>query len=177
MYKQTFLICLINFLAFFTLEFLSEYIDNIHYYFSFWDYNTGSFSPYQLITYQFVHADFIHLYNNMLFFILASVFLEDKIKSPNLIYYFILFGVSGAITYMIFTESNLPMVGSSGAVWGIVVFYSLLSKINLLKLFIFSIFVFEIYLSIFETNTNVAHWCHVGGGLSAYILYIYEESK
>ena len=70
-----------------------------------------------LLTSMFVHAGFLHLLGNMLFFFLSGPFIEDVFGRP--VFAGLYFG-GGIIAALMFaartTESTIPLVGASGAI-------------------------------------------------------------
>ncbi len=174
-YKQTFLICLVNFIIYFSMSTISIFKPSFTLYFSAWNFETGLFSPYQLITYQFTHANFSHVYFNMLIFLLVSINLESKIDSPKIFYYYVIFGILAGLTHLLIDNQNLPLVGASGSVWGFTILYTLLTKSIIPRIFFFLLLSFEIYFALFKTQDLVAHWCHLGGALAGLLIYYLEK--
>jgi membrane associated rhomboid family serine protease len=112
----------------------------------------------------------------MLFFLYFSIPLEDKLKSPKLIYYYILFGILSGLTHILIDNSgDLPLVGASGSVTGISVYYALISEYFLIRTFIFLLMASDVYMLVFDRLDNVSHWCHIGGAISAIMFYIFEN--
>ncbi len=72
---------------------------------------------YTLFTSMFVHAGFLHLVGNMLFFFLSGPFIEDVFGRPV---FAVLYFAGGIIAALMFaartTESTIPLVGASGAI-------------------------------------------------------------
>lgn len=172
-YKQTMLISFLNISVFFIFLVLSTENPNLPLYFSAWELKTGLFSPYQLISYQFVHANLNHLLMNLLVFVSISIYLEPSIKS-RLIYYFLTCGVISAVFHMFMYNDNLPLVGASGSIWGLSVLLALTQKSFLLKLFILSNFIVEVIEAITIYGDGIAHWCHIGGALGGLLIFLFD---
>jgi membrane associated rhomboid family serine protease len=166
-YKQTIALILLNIFVYFILIQLdSKYF----YYLSAWKFDSGLFSPHQLITYQFLHANISHLYFNLWFLGYFASSLESKFRS-KLFYYFIFFGIFAGFTHLILSSCQLPLVGASGSVLGIAVLSALVSKSPITK-FIVSIFVIaDIFNIIFPGSDNTAHWAHLGGALAGFLVF------
>lgn len=90
-----------------------------------------TFSGFQLwrpITYQFVHSltDFIHIFFNMMILLFLGPMAEQWWGSKRFLAFYLLCGVSGAVvmTLLSFTgliPQNLPLIGASGSIYGIIV--------------------------------------------------------
>ncbi|MBD3156158.1 MAG: rhomboid family intramembrane serine protease [Candidatus Aenigmarchaeota archaeon] len=80
--------------------------------------------PYILITHLFIHDGWIHLIINMMIFVGVGVLLERRIGSLNfsLLYFFSGFFavLLNLLTRVIFILPNIPSVGSSGAIFGMI---------------------------------------------------------
>jgi len=84
-------------------------------------------------------------------------------------------------------SGDVPMVGASGAVWGIIVLFTLLNPNQKMYLFLIPIgikakylvaviFAYEMY-SGFSGGGNVAHFGHVGGALVGAIIFFLHKFK
>jgi membrane associated rhomboid family serine protease len=79
---------------------------------------------------------------------------------------------------------NIPTVGASGAVFGILLAFGVLfpnTELMLLfppvpikaKYFVLGYGLIELYFGIMESNSNVAHFAHLGGMIFGYLLILY----
>jgi membrane associated rhomboid family serine protease len=94
--------------------------------------------PLTWITYQFMHAGWIHLISNMLMLIIFSGALELQLGSLGLVVIYILSGIVGAFGFLILGESTLaPMVGASGSLSGIMAFYAIYERKRRVPFFYF----------------------------------------
>jgi membrane associated rhomboid family serine protease len=76
------------------------------------------FTP--LITSQFLHAGWMHIIGNMIFLWAFGRSLEDAMGSGKFLLFYLASGVLAGATQVFFNpESNLPMVGASGAIAGV----------------------------------------------------------
>lgn len=174
-YKQTWLLSSLNIGLFFLLLYLVKFDSRIPFYFSVWKFQTGLFAPYQLITYQFIHSDLSHLYFNMLSLIPVSLCLEPLLRSPKLIWYFLVCGVFSGVFHILLYPEDLPLVGASGSIWGLSVLLACLHQSKFLKFLVFVLFLLEIWRYFSVESSEVAHLCHIGGALSGFILYFFER--
>ena len=98
---------------------------------------TGSVAPYMgydpipepltLITYQFLHAGWMHLISNMLFLWVFADNVEDAYGHVAFVMLYLLSGVIGGLAHVLLTPgSPEPLIGASGAVSGIIGAYVVL---------------------------------------------------
>lgn len=82
---------------------------------------TGLFSPYQLITSSFLHANTVHLFVNMLALGYSIGPDVNKIyKNLRFIVIYFVSAVSGSLLSVIFQDNPYGSVGASGAIMGLV---------------------------------------------------------
>lgn len=78
--------------------------------------------PWRLITYQFMHGDFFHLFFNMLVVYFFGPLLERMWGSRKFIVFYLVCGAAGGVVYplLVFAKvlTPLPLVGASGAIYG-----------------------------------------------------------
>jgi len=172
-------------------------IDNIHllYYIRSWfamipmdgvqytETFSANFWPWQLVSYQFFHAGFGHLFFNMFALWMFGIELENQWGSRRFIIFYLLSGIgAGIIQYFVATG---PTIGASGAVLGVLAAfgYSFPDR----KLMMFPLFIpikakyFVIgyalidLISGFTTNDDIAHFAHVAGAATGFLLMKYGE--
>ncbi len=139
--------------------------------------------PYTLLTSIFLHSGLLHLISNMWFLWLFGDNIEDYYGRLPFLGLYVLSGLAGNFAHMLFTGFNfdIPVIGASGAVAGIMGSYFVrfpLSRIRCVFFLIFYPIFFRIYAlwllgfwMIFEfyqainapPNDFVAHWAHIGG--------------
>ncbi|NOY74370.1 MAG: rhomboid family intramembrane serine protease [Kiritimatiellaeota bacterium] len=144
---------------------------------------------WRLITSAFLHDDrsilSFHLIFNMWGVYLFGSMLENRIGKAHFYWLYFISGISGSLLWTLFNQNNIPCIGASGALFGLIVAATMFfpnQELVLLfppipmKLKTFSI-VF-ILLAIFfvtgETDKggafgNIAHLVHLGGALGGYI--------
>jgi membrane associated rhomboid family serine protease len=84
-------------------------------------------SPLNLISYQFVHANFSHFLGNMYFLLVFGGLVEIFTGSALFLIGYLLTGVAAAIGFGFVGEmSSAPLVGASGAISGIMGMYCVL---------------------------------------------------
>ncbi len=79
--------------------------------------------PYSLFTHMFLHGSWGHIIGNMWFLWVFGDNVEDKLGKLKYILFYILAGLGAAITQsaisLAFGGANVPMVGASGAISGV----------------------------------------------------------
>lgn len=154
--------------------------------------NYLTFSPF--ITSQFLHGGFLHIISNMLFLWIFGDNVEAK--SGYLIFplLYLFSGVVGGLSqYLIMPDSQIPMLGASGAVAGVlgayfvwfphhtiktlVPFFGFLTVVNIPASFMLIYwFVTQLFSGAFSVTLagqdlgGVAYLAHIGGFISGWVL-------
>ncbi len=72
------------------------------------------------VTHMFMHGGWMHLLGNMFFLYLAGPFIEDVWGRALFLGFYVVSGFAAAIAHMtMFLESDVPMIGASGAIAGV----------------------------------------------------------
>lgn len=80
-----------------------------------------------LVSYAFLHADFMHLATNMLFLWVFGDNVEDALGHVRYLVFYCLCAVAGALAHgLVDPASASPLIGASGAVSGIIAAYLVL---------------------------------------------------
>ena len=80
-----------------------------------------------LLTYMFLHANFVHLIGNMLFLWVFGDDIERALGHLRFLGFYLLCGVAGGLGhYVSGPGSHVPLIGASGAVAGIIAAYLML---------------------------------------------------
>ncbi len=130
----------------------------------------------------FLHGGWMHLIGNMGYLYIFGDNIEDCMGKLRFIFYFCLCGVIAALSQsLIDVNSNIPMIGASGAISGILGGYLILFPKAKIKIFVWLIIFIKtfnipamfvligwiiIQLFSFEINTSdggVAYAAHIGG--------------
>lgn len=151
-----------------------------------------SFSiPLTLFSSMFLHGGFLHLAGNMLYLWIFGDNVEDQLGHFKFFIFYILCGLVASLLYILTTpNSQVPMVGASGAIAGVLGAYMIrFPKARILTLIFFGFFIrivaipalfvlgfwFILQLlyalpSIGSTSGGVAFFAHVGGFLAGIVL-------
>jgi len=91
-----------------------------------------------LFSAMFLHANWLHLFGNMLFLWIHGDNVEDRLGRIGFLLAYLLTGIASTLFFSLFSpESNVPMIGASGAISGVLGFYFVWFKRNQVKVFIF----------------------------------------
>jgi len=127
---------------------------------------------YQVFTYMFLHAGFGHIFFNLFALWMFGTEIELTWGSRAFGRFYIIAGLCGAILTLIVTPSqSIPMIGASGAIYGVLVAYWLMFPNRYLYLwFLLPVKVkwaipgFMV-LGFLMSGGGVAHMAHLGGAL------------
>ena len=149
----------------------------------------SNFQIWQLLTYQFMHADFMHIFFNMLMMWMFGIEIENIMGSQKFLLFYILSGLGAGMLQLLgaplLSDSLGYTIGASGAVYGIMiafamdfpdryVMFSFLIPVKAKYLITFLI-VIE-FISVREPSF-VAHLAHIGGALTALIFILIDRRK
>jgi len=80
-----------------------------------------------LITYMFLHGDWLHLLGNMVFLWVFGDNIEDAMGSLRFVLFFLLCGIAAGLAHVFMhAGSDAPLIGASGAIAGIIGAYVML---------------------------------------------------
>jgi len=149
--------------------------------------------PFQFITHMFTHGDFFHLLFNMFALWMFGSVVESIWKSKKFLIYYLVCGLGAAVIYLAslyLTDSPraAAMVGASGALYGVLIAYGIMFPNNVIYInFFFPLkakwwVVILIGMDLFSAfanrpGDNVAHFAHIGGALTGFILLMYWKKK
>lgn len=151
--------------------------------------------PFTLITCMFLHGGILHILGNMLYLWIFGNNVEDALGKTRFITFYILSGISAGLTHILTNpSSDLPMVGASGAISGILGGYFILYPFamvdTLIPFFFFwrivpipAFFFILIWFLIQVAGAsrmggNIAWFAHIGGFISGILfLFIMGKSK
>ncbi len=140
--------------------------------------------PWQFLTYMFLHGDEVHIFLNMFVLLIFGITVENVLGTRKYILLFIIAGLGSSLIYLAITalisspteflfNMRIPMLGASGAVFGIMAVYGFLYPRNWIVMFpgipmpaIVAVFVFagfEIFYGLSGSQPGIANWGHLGG--------------
>ena len=151
-----------------------------------------------IITSMFMHGGFMHLIGNMLYMWIFADNIEDNLGPKNFIIFYLISGIGAAMAQVLMdTSSQIPMVGASGAIGGVLGAYLINhSKAKVLVLIPFGFFsqlikIRALYVLGFwfvlqfinssmmysEGEGGVAYAAHIGGFVTGMILILFFNKK
>ncbi|RCK77721.1 MAG: GlpG protein (membrane protein of glp regulon) [Ignavibacteriae bacterium] len=149
-----------------------------------------AFHIWQLLTYMFLHAGFMHLFLNMFALWMFGMELENNWGSKRFLFYYIACGIIAGISNLIFGPifgQDGATIGASGAVYGILLAYGVIfpnRQIYLYflfpiraKYFVMLFIGLEIFAGVTGTQDGIAHFAHLGGAAGGYLLLVLEKYK
>jgi membrane associated rhomboid family serine protease len=143
--------------------------------------------PATLLTYTFIHGNWLHLIGNMMFLWVFGDDVEAALGRVRFLVFYFLCGIAGALAHFAANPtSHLPLLGASGAVAGVIAAYLMLHpcrKIWVLALMRFPIklaaewalgfwIVVQFLNAFFSADETVAWWTHIGGLIAGALLVI-----
>ncbi len=137
---------------------------------------------WQLVSYMFLHGTFMHLAFNMFALWMFGSQLERVWGSKRFALYYFVTGIGGGLLHLaLFPNSLSPVIGASGAVFGLLLAYGVLFPNNLIyiyfvlplkaKYFVLIFGALEMLMAGARPGDNTAHLVHVGGMLTG-LLYL-----
>ena len=154
------------------------------------------FAPYQIITHMFMHGGLSHLFFNMFAVFMFGPPLENLWGPKRFLFFYLVTGF-GALFLHLFVKYleinymgahplsvNVPVLGASGAVFGLLVGFGMNfpnTQLMLIfppipikaKYFVAGYAVIELFLGLGNFNTGIAHFAHLGGALFGLLLILY----
>ena len=132
------------------------------------------FFLWQLFTYIFLHGGISHILFNLLALWMFGGELESYWGSGKFLRYFFFCGIGAGICTVVFSPYQvIPVVGASGAIYGILLAFGWLFPNRLIyvyflfpipaKYFVIIFGLIELYASMQGTGGGIAHLTHLGG--------------
>jgi membrane associated rhomboid family serine protease len=156
---------------------------------------SGAVDLYTLLTTMFLHGGWLHILGNMLFLWIFGDNIEDTMGHARYLLFYLLCGVCASLgQVLVNTNSEIPLVGASGAISGVLAAYLVLfptGKIKTLVLLGWIPFIFLlpawVHIGLWivlqfingvasldvrtaETGGGVAYFAHIGGFIAGLIL-------
>ena len=140
-----------------------------------------------LLSYMFLHGDWLHLLLNMWMLWIFADNIEDVTGHVRFLVFYVCCGLAAVALHALFNlGSSIPIIGASGAVAGVLGAYFVLYPHGRVSTLIFVVvlpiravvflgiwFVMQVLYGIQDGNgqvSDVAWWAHVGGFLAGMLL-------
>ena len=142
-----------------------------------------------LFTSMFMHGGIAHLLGNMWFLWIFGDNVEDEIGRIKFVVLYLVSGIAGAVAHVaLHTQSQMPLVGASGAISGVLGAYLVLHPKAQVRMFA-GIWLFRlpawVYLLLWIglqvlalsqakdiAGLRIAYWAHIGGFVTGIFLAI-----
>lgn len=145
-----------------------------------------------LVTYAFLHADWMHVLTNMLFLMVFGDNIEDAMGHFRYLLFYLCCAAAGGIAHMLAEPGSMaPLVGASGAVAGVIGAYIILyPKVRVyvlariiipLPLPIPALWVLgawiamQIFFVLLPDGSPTAWWAHIGGVIAGATLVFFMK--
>jgi len=144
-----------------------------------------------IFTSMFMHGGFMHLIGNMLYMWIFADNIEDNLGPSKFLIFYLLAGTGAGMTQVLMdVYSQIPMVGASGAIGGVLGAY-LINHPNakvlvlipfgffsqLIKIRALYVLGFWFILQFISSGGGVAYAAHIGGFVSGIILILFLNKK
>jgi rhomboid family protein len=139
---------------------------------------------WQLVTYMFLHSlSPMHIFFNMLVLFFLGRNVESSIGKTGFLKLYFASGIGAALIHIATSPSSpYPMLGASGAVFGVIMAFAMISPekpVTLIIMLVFPMTVKAKYLAlglavlqllfIQSGDSGVAYWAHLGGMFFGYL--------
>ena len=156
---------------------------------------------WQFLTYVFLHADPMHLFFNLLLLAFVGSELEMVWGPKQFLKFYFFCSISAGLIYFILQigfigglGSHLPLIGASGAIYGLLMAFGLLfgEKVMLFMLlfpmkakhFVIFLGLFELMTTFYSSGGGVGSISHLGGMVAGFLylwgrtrLILYQKSR
>lgn len=148
------------------------------------------FHWWQPLTHMFMHGGFWHLFANMFSCLMFGTVLERQWGPKKYLVFYLVTGLGAAALHLLCMSGspNVPTVGASGAIYGILMGFAMLYPDTVLTLifppiplkakwWILIWLGIELFTGIGGTADGIAHFAHLGGALFGWLLIKYWKRK
>jgi len=167
------LIIMINVLVFLTQELFSGIIP-FNQYFGLVPVLVKQGMIWQIFTYMFLHGGWMHIIFNMFFLWMFGSEIERHWGTTEFLKYFFITGIGAGICAVVFNwNSNIPTVGASGAIYGILLAYGMMFPDRLIyfwflipiktKYFVMILGGVAFMATLNNTQDGISHIAHLSG--------------
>ena len=161
-------------------------IGPLAYYLALWPWGSDgvSFYPWQLVTYGFLHGDFMHILFNMFMLWMFGRELELLMGRQRFLIYFLTCVAGAGVVQLIVAAiqgGTYPTLGASGGVFGILLAFGMAFPNRMILLLIPPIpmkakylvilaGIMELYLGVSGAAPGIANFAHLGGMVFGFLL-------
>jgi len=155
-------------------------------------YGYPAFHVWQLLTYGFMHGGLTHLFFNMFALYMFGSDIERLFGSRRYLAYYLLCIIGAALMHLIVVAAAnmppLPTVGASGGVFGLLLAFGMAFPKRTLMLifppipmpawlFVTLYGIFELVMGVTQTASGIAHFAHLGGMATGFVIIRYWQAQ
>ncbi len=155
-------------------------------------YGYPDFQVWQLLTYGFLHGGWTHLFFNMFAVYMFGSDIERLFGSRRYLFYYLACVVGAALMHLIVTSASGGMsgqvIGASGGVFGLLLAYGMAFPRRMLMLifppipmpawlFVTLYGIFELVMGVTQTASGIAHFAHLGGMATGFVIIRYWQAQ
>jgi membrane associated rhomboid family serine protease len=143
-------------------------------------------APLTLITSMFLHANFMHVFGNMIFLFVFGDDIEEAIGHWRFLAFYLACGLGAALAFVLSDpSSHANLIGASGAVAGVISAYLLyrpcfkvtcllgLIPLRLRAYWIIGFWaIWQVIAIANQESDGVAYWAHIGGLVTGAVLFV-----
>ena len=148
-----------------------------------------NFQIWQLVTYQFMHGGFAHIFFNMFALWMFGMEIENLWGSKKFLYYYLLAGIGAGLCHLFISPllggGNAFTIGASGAIFGVMIAFAMIFPNRYIFLYFFipikakyliTILVVMEFMLVDSAGSSVAHLAHLGGALTGFIFLLLDKN-
>lgn len=145
----------------------------------------GSFEPWQIVTYSFLHGGVAHLLLNMFALWMFGTDVERVVGTRRFTTYYFVCVISAGLSQLIVSslaaDSAYPVIGASGGIFGVLLAFAMYFPRRIIVLlfppvplpawlFVTLYALLELYFGVTGSEAGVAHFAHLGGMIGGYLM-------
>lgn len=132
---------------------------------------------YRLFTAMFLHADLLHLFNNMIFLFLFGIGIESNYRRIEYIVIYFMSGFIGNLFSLFLLPLNVISLGASGCVFGLIG-AAIMSYVRYDKSAILFGAIYLMFFLFQSIGPEINIWAHLFGGLFGLLFgYLINKNK
>jgi membrane associated rhomboid family serine protease len=151
------------------------------------------FSPWQLLSYAFLHGDYIHLFFNALALFQFGAVLEQTWGERKYIHYLLVCTIGAGLVQLLLVSSGVmdgiyPTIGASGGVMGLLLAYGMLFPNQRMMLIlppiplkartlVIGYAIISLVMGVTGTQAGIAHFAHLGGMVFGWLMIRYWRGQ
>lgn len=153
-------------------------------------FTDASFYPWQLISYQFLHGGFGHIFWNMIILWMFGMEIENYWGSKKFLIYYLLCGTGAGLCHLFISPligDAAPVLGASGSIFGVTIAFAMIfpNRYIFLYFFIpikakylitFYLIAFNLLPLLYNEQSNIAYLAHLGGAITGFIFIMFDKN-